>query len=722
VTDTDKEQLICPHCHKEHPQGESNCPVPSGRVPDSSETSESGSSAGALDSTRSFTPAQSLAAGLTADSGSRSQSDSADPLIGTLFADKYDILSLLGEGGMSKVYRARHRFMKRTVAVKLLHESATRDPMAKARFQQEAEAASALNHQNVVTVHDFGFTPSGQAFFVMDCLDGQSLEEMLAEGEPPLSIARAIEIFTQGCDGLDHAHRKGIVHRDIKPSNLVVIKQEDGSDLVKLVDFGIAKVLVPSPDGEKPRQLTQTGEVFGTPAYMSPEQCSGTPLDGRSDLYSFGCMMYEALSGQPPLLGETFINTIVKQLNERPRSFTETAPHAKVPPHVEAVVMKCLEKDPADRYASAQELKQALFDAAFVSGVKGLRFGAVPEPKSPGAISSAQASPQVVSLSEQKVTRSWRLGLALTLAALAVVAGGVSTWLFLYPGPESDRGTPFNKMLWQYYLSRSDDLMHQQKYSEAIKDLEQAKSVSLKFGDDAARLENTLNKLGEACGLAHDYAAQESINNQLTQVISQRVYREFDLLMSLLKSWEQPSTSSTGNQELALQASASAARILHCTDKLSIRSRQKEEILLKKSIKVFDSMEAKDWKNCVDFRVALADDYRVEQQFDDARKVLDEAIKLSPENPSSQEGWRAKTRALMLLAILDRSVAINNAKVDHARQELETCLGWLRSRLPSDKDLLKQALGGLAITERLYHTKEHDEKAQVYEKEARALE
>ena len=684
MIDQESGALICPQCHKEYTSG-TKCP----------------------------------------DDGSelRLASEDGDPLIGKLFADKYDILSLLGEGGMSRVYKARHRFMKRIVALKLLHESATKDPTAKARFQQEAEAASALNHQNVVTVHDFGFTPSGQAFFVMDCLEGKTLEQLLEETGGPLPIGQAIDIFAQACDGLDHAHRKGIIHRDIKPSNLVIIKQEDGSDLVKIVDFGIAKVLTPSPDGEKQRQLTQAGEVFGTPAYMSPEQCSGETLDGRSDIYSFGCLMYEALSGMLPLVGETFINTVVKHINERPKSFAEVNPQAKIPPHVEAVVMRCLEKDPKSRYASALELRQALFDAAYASGVKGLRFGAVPDPKqnriSPSVVKNQTLS---TSLSVMMVTRKWRLSFSVMIALVFSAFAAIALWFFVYPGPEGDTGTMVNKLMWQRALSTADDLARQQKYDEEVKELEKARELARKFGDGKSRLELTLNKLGEAYGSVHDYSNQEQINKQLVEILGERVLKEYDGLMTYLAEWDKASSSSTKRQELALQATAFGDRILACASKLSIRRKEREELLLKKAIKVFDAMEAGDWKFPVRFGVALAECYHTQQRFDDERTVLNSAFRKCPAQPNSAEGWRAKIQTLMHLGQLDRNLSMNDAQLDSAREQLESALAWTKEHLPDDRETLKESLNSMVIMERLYHKKDHDEKAQVYEKEARAIE
>jgi eukaryotic-like serine/threonine-protein kinase len=217
-----------------------------------------------------------------------------DPLIGSVFAERYLIDSVLGLGGMSIVYKAQHSLMNRTVAIKMLHRSLKEDTLALERFRLEAQAASSLNHQNVITVYDFGISPTGEPFFVMDCIEGESLENLIdRKGRVP--FMRAIAIFKQVCDGLEAAHKKGIIHRDLKPANVILMKREDGTEMVKLVDFGIAKLL--PQGGKQQQQLTKTGEVFGSPIYMSPEQCLGRELDTRADIYALGCLMYEAVAG-----------------------------------------------------------------------------------------------------------------------------------------------------------------------------------------------------------------------------------------------------------------------------------------------------------------------------------------------------------------------------------------------------------------------------------------
>ncbi len=640
-----------------------------------------------------------------------------DKLIGTVFADKYEILSLLGEGGMSRVYKARHKFMKRIVAIKILHESATRDPAAKARFQQEAEASSALSHRNVVGVYDFGFTHNGQAYFVMDCLEGKSLAELL-EDKVRLPVAQGIDYFLQACEGLEDAHGEGIVHRDIKPSNLVISQQKDGSDLVKLVDFGIAKVMKIT-EGEKPQQLTQAGEIFGTPAYMSPEQCNGGKVDERSDIYSFGCLMYEALAGEPPLVGDTFINTVVKHISEKPKPFAEKTNNLNVPPHIEAVILKCLEKNPEDRYQSVKELKLALVDAAIADNVK----LAQPLPNATGSNTGSHEFAGVKESGETKQQRQLKIILTVSVATTTMLLIAVSAWwLFLFNGPEGDSGTLFSKMLWQRHLTVSDDLIRDKQYNDAIKELEEAKKLAEKFGDNKSRLETTLKKLSNAYGKARRYSDQEEANKALSHLSTEKVYSEYDNLMELLKSWQTVPASRTDSEERAQQAAAFSDIIARCADKLSIRSVERQELLLKKAIAVFDKMEIRDWRSTVRFRLSLAECFRGQGRGSDQRRVLKEAIAACPKNPDSKEAWKMKIQAVLALGQLDRNENSQLPQFNHARDEIEQALSWTREHLPDDKETLRDALNGMILTYDLYERPEYTEKANKLKIEVKKLE
>jgi tetratricopeptide (TPR) repeat protein len=238
------------------------------------------------------------------------------------------------------------------VALKVIRAELVSNVTLMQRFQQEAMAVSKLQHPNIVTVYDFGVTDDGLPFLVMDYLDGISLAEMIGQYHR-LTVDTAVEIFFQACCALAHAHEKGIIHRDFKSSNLMICNQ-DSRMVVKVVDFGMAKLLRPSEDSTQIMELTQTGEVFGSPLYMSPEQCRGQSLDERSDIYSLACVMYYALTGQPPLLGENVLDTLQKQIHDAPLPMSDIT--LGVPPNLESVIQKALRKDPAARYQNVAEL------------------------------------------------------------------------------------------------------------------------------------------------------------------------------------------------------------------------------------------------------------------------------------------------------------------------------------------------------------------------------
>ncbi len=279
-----------------------------------------------------------------------------EDMVGKIVGDKYEVLEVIGGGGMGMIYKAKHILMKRIVAIKMMHPQYVSSSSNLKRFQQEAQAASALSHPNILTVFDFGLTPAGAPFLVMDFLEGTNLAEILDQfGLLPTD--RATNIFAQACAGLAHAHSKGVIHRDLKPGNIMLVEFDQRKDFVKIVDFGIAKVL--PMEGES-NHLTQTGEVFGSPLYMSPEQCRGRVLDIRSDIYSLGCVMYRTLTGSSPFFGQDPMECMYKQVNEVPGTFFDKNPDSKVPEELEAIVFKCLAKEPDDRFPNMSELKDAL--------------------------------------------------------------------------------------------------------------------------------------------------------------------------------------------------------------------------------------------------------------------------------------------------------------------------------------------------------------------------
>lgn len=264
---------------------------------------------------------------------------------------RYEVIHEIGRGGMSIVYKARDHELNRLVALKLMLKSSD-ESLNLLRFQKEARAASQLEHPNIVKVHDFSTTSDGTPYLVMSYLDGISLADAIKD-EGSFSLGRWLSVMIQACDALEHAHLAGIVHRDIKPSNFV-LAQEHGTEVLKLVDFGIAA------NSFDDMSLTKTGEVFGSPLYMSPEQCAGSKLDSRSDIYSLGCVMYEALAGKPPISGTNSLSTLQKHLTDKPVSLTKLHLKVKHIQQVDRIVMRCLEKSPESRYQHLEDLKKEL--------------------------------------------------------------------------------------------------------------------------------------------------------------------------------------------------------------------------------------------------------------------------------------------------------------------------------------------------------------------------
>ncbi len=268
---------------------------------------------------------------------------------------------------MSSVYKATQEPIGRTVALKVLNHEFAKDPVNIKRFIREAKTVGALRHRNILSIHDLGNTDEGLPFFVMEFLEGISLESLI-DKSGAVAIPRALSMFCQICDGMSYAHSKGLIHRDLKPANIMLVRDEDGSELVKLVDFGIVKQTQPQSMTQK---LTKVGEIWGSPVYMSPEQCMGSELDGRSDIYSFGLLMYEVLTGLPAFKGGGAIGAIIsRQLSQMPATFSAVVPKLMIPDSLERIIFKAIQKKPDDRYASMDELRQALNEFGTKHGIK----------------------------------------------------------------------------------------------------------------------------------------------------------------------------------------------------------------------------------------------------------------------------------------------------------------------------------------------------------------
>ncbi|HXU71917.1 MAG TPA: serine/threonine-protein kinase [Polyangia bacterium] len=287
-----------------------------------------------------------------------------DPLVGRLIAERYRVLSPLGRGGMGAVYRVEHVMLKKELALKFLHPELGRLDEVARRFEREAEAAARLDHPNIIAVTDFGRTEDGMLFLVMELLNGLSLTNVIRPSGVgrPLPVERALGIVRQILRALEHAHGSGIIHRDLKPDNIMLIERDGERDIVKLLDFGIAKITAPQ-DGDPAQQgqaLTQAGVVFGTPEYLSPEQAMGEEADPRADLYSVGIVLYEMLTGKRPFDAPSKVAIVSMHLTQKAMPVTQAAPEAAVPKWLERVVERAMAKKRDERYASSSELLAAL--------------------------------------------------------------------------------------------------------------------------------------------------------------------------------------------------------------------------------------------------------------------------------------------------------------------------------------------------------------------------
>jgi serine/threonine-protein kinase len=278
---------------------------------------------------------------------------SAEPtrdLIGQILAERYHVTKKLGEGGMGQVYLAEHVKMGRRCAIKIMSQGMINDPDAVSRFNREAANASRINHANVCSIYDFGETKEGLIYLAMEFIEGKSLTDLLHD-TGPLLLPRAAGIILQCAEALQAAHDLGIVHRDLKPDNIMVISAR-GRDVVKVVDFGIAKATGADSGGQK---VTKTGLVVGTPEYMSPEQLSGDALDGRSDIYSLALVFYRMVTGRLPFVAETAQETMIKRLTDDPIPLAQARPDGRFPAGLQAIMDRALARWPTDRYASAAE-------------------------------------------------------------------------------------------------------------------------------------------------------------------------------------------------------------------------------------------------------------------------------------------------------------------------------------------------------------------------------
>jgi serine/threonine-protein kinase len=276
-----------------------------------------------------------------------------DPRIGTLLAGRYVIEEVIGEGGMATVYRARHKLTEKQVAVKIMNPLLASDAIVRERFRREARSAQKLAHPNIIEIFDQGDTEDGTAYLVMELLQGESLAPVIARG--PLEVDRAIHVMIQIARGVARAHDLEVIHRDIKPENIFLCRRDDGSDLVKVLDFGIAK-------SRQDSRLTNQGELFGTPQYMAPERIMGKDAGGSSDIYALGVVFFEMLTGELPFNAPDVATFFVKHMEEPPPPVRSL--NARVPEKLDDLVRRMLAKAQEDRPVDAHRVHQDLLEIA----------------------------------------------------------------------------------------------------------------------------------------------------------------------------------------------------------------------------------------------------------------------------------------------------------------------------------------------------------------------
>ncbi len=408
---------LCHSCHKDCPAGTTTCPhcgVAARPTTGAGRTQHLGSQPGkpALSAAPNPTPPPASGHPQTAAQAAVApQQNNYNPMdltAGTVVGE-YHVLGKLGEGGMGAVYSATHPLIGKKAAIKVLSAALCADSAQVERFVQEARAVNQIGHPNIVDVFAFGTLPDGRSYFVMEWLQGQSLAERVAKGG--MSLPEAVEIMEQASDALEAAHEKGIVHRDLKPDNVFLVAVRGNRQLVKLLDFGIAKL---ASGGDVRVQKTATGMMMGTPGYISPEQARGkSDVDHRTDVYAFGCMVYEMILGRLPFVAESAMDVVIKHLTEAPPPPSSIWP--EIPPQLEDMLNRMLDKEPSRRpsliefRATLAELRGLLLTTVGPEGAQSFRSGfgsrqVTPSPGQKWATPVPGSTPGVTAQGQRPVT------------------------------------------------------------------------------------------------------------------------------------------------------------------------------------------------------------------------------------------------------------------------------------------------------------------------------
>ncbi len=579
---------------------------------------------------RSNTPQTPVEGSRLSDEGSR--------MVGALLAGRYQIKRLRGEGGMGRVYEAEHIEIGKRVAVKVLHPAYSRTPDLVERFRREARAASRIEHPNVVNVTDFGTTSDGSLFFVMEYIEGIELG-LFIHREGPLAISHALRVTEQMCAALQAAHDAGVIHRDLKPENILLVSSphtprtpaggspdhEDVSavpELVKVLDFGIAKSDEIDDSPRLGKRLTRPGVAMGTPEYMAPEQAAGHPADPRSDIYAVGSILYEMLTGTPPYDGANVLEILHKKANEPPSSMKELRPD--VPSQVVALVERTMARDPRERPQSMDELARLIreIEASLAVTPAPVVLGATPQGEAHGLYSS-HSDTFVVPGGLRAFQRSWRWLMVLGLGAAGFV---LALAVFRSRGPEPDRA-----------------VMAAEPDAGAGVALADASDASFEDAEDAEDVEG---------GDPEETAVESDASDGEESDVSQPPPRHEPSLRP------RPARSSSG----ALSLSESRALLQEGRDYLNTQrfddaravferlvqsSRVRGQALLGLAKIAFQKQaykeaaararEASRAGGGVEARVLLGDAYFRLEKFAEARKAYQAALKLDPENRTARQ-------------------------------------------------------------------------------------
>jgi serine/threonine protein kinase len=542
----------------------------------------------------------------------------ADKLIGSFIANRYKISKALGIGGWGSVYLGEDEKLNRPVAVKIIHGYLQSNDVRTQRFQREARIISSLVHPNIVTIHDSGVLASGQPYMVMEHLNGQSLDTLL-EQTGKLSAQRTVNIALQMCLALTFAHDAGVIHRDLKPHNVMIL----ASDFVKLLDFGLAK------QNDTGASLTATGETVGSPVYMSPEQCRGVNVDVRSDIYSFGMILYQMLNGEPAFHAETLYELMHLHITQKPKAFLEINPGSSTPATLEKIVMKCLEKDPAQRYQSVERLHRDI--EAFAQREYGLAA------RRHASFLLAPFQPERWQrLRLRCVGLLRRLSAKQPAIAIALVAILIPTLILIaFNHPTNNQGSlpPVDgKTAFDRAYREGITLWNEGDYRHAQPKLEEARLHANAVGEENQLYQDTLKKLIDTYKHTGEFAKAKKTQTELTSVekFSSSLGTIEDTLVKISELAQRTPATVQDKKELARLYTNLAILQLLQTD-LS-KALQSAATAVTSSEKAYGPQDPETGSALAVMTDCLIDT----QRFTQAEKQLNRLLQLAEQNASTQ--------------------------------------------------------------------------------------